>query len=447
MHSPYHGRMTSKRVHILSVVNAGNVSKDGSTYTIRDVVGAVDDIVMNSRLYPADQLKAAAATLEGKPAPAGHPKNSAGQAISALNGEALASAWIGSYVRNARHEAGRTIADVVVNEAQARAHPDGAKLIERLDAAIAGNNAEPIHVSTGLMMDPIIANGESRGKKYNSIVTNIRYDHLAILLNEQGAATPDQGVGMFLNSAGESEQVEEVIINTEPEDLRTRGLLGWIKRLIGNESDMSFDQISDKLREALPQNSWLREVYSKYVIYVTEAPGRDAAYYRQDYAIDSAGSLSLLGSPVEVTRRVEYKPVETNTERTDAVKQHILAALNAAGIQTESMDESALLSAYNALITKPAADALTAANAKIAQIEANAQAADAAELDKLAGQMAVNSALTADDLKALGLKRLREIQASAKEGSGYAAPVLATNSATKPASEFAGYSINQHLEA
>ena len=435
--------MTSKRVHILSAVNAANVSKDGSTYTIRDVVGAVDDIVMNSRLYPADQLKAAAATLEGKPAPAGHPKNSAGQAISALNGEALASAWIGSYVRNARHEAGRTIADVVVNEAQARAHPDGAKLIDRLDAAIAGNNAEPIHVSTGLMMDPIIANGESRGKKYSSIVTNIRYDHLAILLNETGAATPEQGVGMFLNSAGESEQVEEVIINTEPEDMRARGLMGWIKRLIGNESDMSFDQIGDKLREALPQNSWLREVYSKYVIYVTDMDGRDSAYFQQDYAIDSAGSVSLLGSPVEVTRRVEYKPVETNSERTDAVKQHILAALNAAGIQTESMDESALLSAYNALITKPAADALTAANAKIAQIEANAQAADAAELDKLAGQMAVNSALTADDLKALGLKRLREIQASAQG----AAPVLTGNSATKQASEFAGYSINQHLEA
>lgn len=442
MHSPYHGRMTSKRVHILSAVNAANVSKDGSTYTIRDVVGAIDDIVMNSRLYPADQLKAAAATLEGKPAPAGHPKNSAGQAISALNGEALASAWIGSYVRNARHEAGRTIADVVVNEAQARAHPDGAKLIERLDAAIAGNNAEPIHVSTGLMMDPIIANGESRGKKYSSIVTNIRYDHLAILLNEQGAATPDQGVGMFLNSAGEAEQVEEVIINTEPEDMRARGLMGWIKRLIGNESDMSFDQISDKLRDALPDNSWLREVYSKYAIYGTESPSGESTYYRQDYAIDSAGSLSLLGSPVEVTRRVEYKPVETN-ERNDAVKQQILAALNAAGIQTESMDDSALLSAYNALITKPQVEALNAANSKLAELEAGAKAAEAAELDKLAAQMAVNSALTADDLKALGLKRLREIQASAQG----AAPVLTSNSATKTASEFAGYSINQHLEA
>ena len=443
MHSPYHGRMTSKRVHILSAVNAANVSKDGSTYTIKDVVGAIDDIVMNSRLYPADQLKAAASTLEGKPAPAGHPKNSAGQAISALNGEALASAWIGSYVRNARHEAGRTIADVVVNEAQARAHPDGAKLIERLDAAIAGTNTDPIHVSTGLMMDPIIANGESRGKKYSSIVTNIRYDHLAILLNEQGAATPEQGVGMFLNSAGEAEQVEEVVINTEPEDKRNAGLLGWIKRLIGNESDMSFDQISDKLYKALPENSWLREVYSKYVIYVTEAPGRDSAYYRQDYAIDSAGSLSFLGSPVEVTRRVEYKPVETNSERTDAVKQQILAALNAAGIQTESMDDSALLSAYNALITKPQVEALSAANAKLAEMEAGAKAAEAAELEKLAGQMAVNSLLTVADLKALGLKRLQEINASAQG----AAPVLTSNSATKTASEFAGYSINSHLEA
>jgi len=46
--------MTSKRVHILSAVNAANVSKDGNTYTIKDVIGAVDDIVMNSRLYPAD---------------------------------------------------------------------------------------------------------------------------------------------------------------------------------------------------------------------------------------------------------------------------------------------------------------------------------------------------------------------------------------------------------
>ena len=38
--------MQSKRVHIVSAVNAANVSKVGNVYTIRDVCKAVDDIVM-----------------------------------------------------------------------------------------------------------------------------------------------------------------------------------------------------------------------------------------------------------------------------------------------------------------------------------------------------------------------------------------------------------------
>ena len=201
-----------KRVHILSAVNAANVSKSGSTYTIRDVCGAVDAIVMNRMLYPGDQLAGAVNTLEGKPAPAGHPKNGAGQYISALNGEALLTSYAGAVCRNARHEGGRTLVDVVINEAQAKAHPDGLKVVERLDAAIAGTNSEPIHVSTGLYCEPITANGESGGKPYDRIATQIRYDHLAILLNERGAGTPEQGVGMFLNADGVEEPVESVAI-------------------------------------------------------------------------------------------------------------------------------------------------------------------------------------------------------------------------------------------
>jgi len=427
--------MIKKRVHILSAVNAANVSKDGNTYTIRDVVGAVDDIVMNGRLYPADQLAAGVSSLEGKPAPAGHPKDNKGKLISALNGEALASAWIGSYVRNARHEGGRTMVDVVVNEAQAKAHPDGAKLVERLDAAIAGTNSDPIHVSTGLMMQPITANGESRGKRYSSIVTNIQYDHLAILLNERGAATPDEGVGMFVNADGE-QQVESVIVNTEPEDRRTRGLIGWIKKLIGNEDDLSFDQIYSGLQSLLPAESWIREVYSKNFIW----SDKENRLWRQDYNVASDSSLSFVGEPVEVVRRVEYKPIE---KETDPMKTAILAALNAAGISSAGLDDSQLLAAYNSLQAKPLQEAVNAANSKLAEIEAAANAAKTAELDALAQSLAVNSVLTADDLKALGLDRLKAIKAS----TAGAAPVLAGNSATKPASEFAGYSLNSHLEA
>jgi hypothetical protein len=426
--------MTVKRVHILSAVNAANVSKSGGTYTIKDVCGAIDGIVMNGRMYPGDQLAAGVESLSGKPAPAGHPKNAAGQHISALNGEALASAWIGSYAKNARHEGGRTLADILVNEAQAKAHPDGMKLIERLDAAIAGTNAEPIHVSTGLNLVEIKANGESMGKKYSSIATNLQYDHLAILLNEQGAGTPAQGVGMFLNSEGQAEEVETVTVNTLPEDKRYEGLTGWIRKLLGN-SELSFEQISEGIRKLLPESTYVQEVFARYVVWVNY---QSNMMYRQDYSVGSDGSVAFTSDPIEVIREVKYKPVENSETKDDSVKTHILAALNAAGIQTAGLDDTQILTAYNAYIAKPYQEATHAANAKVATFEANANAAENAEILALSTEMAVNSSLTVDDLQKLGLARLKEIKGNAK----VAAPIVLGAPAAKPASEFAGYDMN-----
>ncbi|CAN7596185.1 hypothetical protein LJR039_004357 [Pseudorhodoferax sp. LjRoot39] len=429
----------SKRVHILSAVNAANISKDGSTYTIRDVCCAVDGIVMNRRLYPADQLAAGFATLEGKPAPAGHPKNAAGQHISALNGEALASAWIGSYARNARHAAGRTLVDVVVNESQARAHPKGLQLVARLDAAIAGTNVEPVHVSTGLMLDEIKANGESNGKAYDTVASNLRYDHLAILVDEIGAGTPEEGVGMFLNSAGQAEEVEAAALNAaEPEDKRHAGLMGWIRKLVTNGGDVSFDQIVDGIRALLPKEAYPREVFQRYVVWADYANDK---LFRQDYAVGSDGSVAFISDPVEVTRKVEYQPV-TNSQRDDPVKDKILAALNAAGINTASLDDAQLLTAYNSLVTKPGQDALTAANSKLAELELAANAAKDAELTALATELAVNTSLKPEDFKAMGLERCKELKANAK-----AAPIVpGTPAANAAADEFAGYDLNK-LEA
>lgn len=431
--------MSKKRIHILGAVNAANVSKDGDTFTIRDVCGAADGIVMNRRMYPGDQLAAGVQTLEGKPAPAGHPKNRAGHYISATNGEALASAWIGSYCTNARHTGGRTLVDIVINGKQAAANPKGAKLIERLDAAINGSNTQPIHVSTGLNADFVQASGESMGKKYDTVVTNIRYDHLAILLDEQGAATPEQGVGMFLNSSGSAEEVEFVNLDLSPVDRRAEGLMGWVRKLLGNSSDLSFDQIDMGLRQLLPDGAWVREVFPKYFVWTD---GNDGLY-KQDYSVGSDNQISLTGQPVAVIRKVEYKAIEatnSKTERTDAVKEHILAALNAAGISVTGLDETQLLAAYNSLVAKPHIDALAVANTQLQAINKAKQDAEAAELEALAGKLAVNSSLTVADLKGLGLARLKEIAATA-------APVLVGNKANQTGDEFAGYSLNKAMEA
>lgn len=427
-------RTMKKRVHIISAVNAKNVSKEGGAYTIRDVCGAVDEIVMNGMLYPADQLARGAKSLEGKPAPAGHPRNAKGAYISAVDGEALFTAYAGAYCANARHEAGRTLVDVRVNAAQAMAHPDGQKLIERLDSAISGTNVDPISVSTGLMAVPVYANGESMGKKYSRVATDIEYDHLALLFNEQPAGSPDQGVGMFLNADGQTEEVETVIVNTEPADSRSDGLLKWIKRLVGND-DVSFDAISEGLHKLLPDGAWLREVFDRYCIW-TDANG---SLWRQDYSVSSEGSLSFSGTAIQVTRKVEYE--EANNAKGDQVKETILAALNSAGVAVAGLDDAKLLEAYNALQAKPHTDKLATANSKLAELELAANAAADAELSQLATELSVNTSLTAADFKAMGIGRLRELKTSAK-----AAPVITGNGA-KPADEFAGYSINQLLEA
>lgn len=428
------------RVNIISAVNARAVSKEGDRYTVAGVVGAVDDIVMNSRMYPAAELARSAAQLEGKPAPAGHPKNSKGQHISASNGEALASAWIGAYCVNARHEGGRTVCDIVINGAQAKAHPDGAKLVERLDAAIAGNAVEPIHVSTGLYLREIAANGESRGKQYRAIAADIQYDHLAILLNERGAGTPADGVGMWVNADGAETEVETVELDTNAADLRGESsmLSKWLRRVIGRNADeMSFEAIQRAIKAALPEgDNWPVEIYPRSVIWVDA----DNRLWQQDYAVSSAGVVSLAQEKIEVKRETEYAPVKEidNRQEPDQMKDQILAALNAAGIDAAGLSDAQALTAYSQLVQKPIADKLAAVNAKIEAMEAEKLTALNAERDALAGKLAANSALTADELKALPVETLRRLSAP-----GAAHVVVAnTADAKKPTSMFAGYDLN-----
>jgi hypothetical protein len=424
-----------QRVHVITTVNARNVSKDGGIYTIRDVCGAVDGIVMNGMLYPGDQLAPAAASLNGKPAPAGHPKNTAGQYISATNGDALLTCYVGSVCRNARHVGGRTLVDIVVNEAQARALPDGQAIVARLDAALNGTSGEPIHVSTGLLCEPITANGTSNGKPHDRIATKIEYDHLAILLHEQGAGTPADQVGMWLNVAGQPAQVESVRIDTLAEDKRTAGLLGWVRRLLGNADELSLSAIEDGLSATLPAEAWITDVYTRYAIWRDEV----GKYWRQDYAVSSEGALSWTGQPVEVERKVSFEEVTSNHEGACPVKDKIVAALNAAGVQTAGLDDAALLSAYNALTVRPVEDRLTAANSKLAAVELVAHAAADAELTTLATELQVNTSLTVADFRAMGLARCRELKTASK-----AAPVVTSNAGggsgnTNP---FAEYDIN-----
>lgn len=424
--------MKLSAVRILTAVNAANVSKEGGRYFIKQVVPVVDGVVMNSGLYPADELKSAYKTLDNVPAPAGHPKNAEGQPIPALNVEALSTNWIGAYCVNARREGSRTLVDVVVNESQAKAMPLGQELIDRLDAAINGTNADPIHVSTGLFCRKVQANGQSNGKEYKWIATDMRFDHVAILLNETGAATPEQGVGLFVN--GEELELETVELNAQDKRTEDGTLKRWIRRLVGNESGVSFKEITQKLSTALGNKypdsyPYILDVYSNYIIYELQD-----VMYRLSYAVDADGNLSLLGDPQPVKRTVDYEPVANRRDGGDPMKESMILALNSAGIKTDGLTDAQILDAYNQLSVRPILD-------KLAGLEKLLTANADQELTQLAEKLAVNSDLTVDELKSLGAQRLRELSAKST-------PIRlgAANQADPKKNEFEGYSLNTLID-
>ncbi|HBW7285426.1 TPA: DUF2213 domain-containing protein [Klebsiella pneumoniae] len=236
--------MKRNRVNVLTVVNsASNITTetiDGKPHiVVRGITPVVDDIVMNRKLYPAAEIEKAYNTLERNPMPLGHPKVD-GKHVSARDVRAVNEYHVGAWLQNVSHEGGKVTGDMYVNRQYAESSEKGKRLINRLDEMIAGTNSEPIHISTGLLYSGIVANGESKGKKYNEIATNMMFDHVAVLLDEPGAGTPAEGVGIFVNAEGDELEIE--VVNLADAD-------------VPDQQDASFKTFFNQLKAFFSANS------------------------------------------------------------------------------------------------------------------------------------------------------------------------------------------------
>jgi hypothetical protein len=350
--------MKRNRVNVLTVVNsASNITTetiDGKPHiVVRGITPVVDDIVMNRKLYPAAEIEKAYNTLERNPMPLGHPKVD-GKHVSARDVRAVNNYHVGAWLQNVSHKDGKVSGDMYVDRQYAESSEKGKRLINRLDEMVAGTNTEAIHISTGLLYSGITANGESKGKKYNEIATNMMFDHVAVLLDEPGAGTPEEGVGIFVNAEGDEQEIEIAHL-ADASDCTREGLLNKTKFFFTNASNFSFDDIqraiSDKLREGRSKDSflWPESVWPDTFIYRDEAK-----YFKQKYLIDEGGKAVFVGEPVEVVRKPTEYEIKTNGEN-DPMKDLIINALKAAGKPTEGKSDAELMDAYNQMAAEKAA--------------------------------------------------------------------------------------------
>ena len=230
--------MKLSSIHVKSLaINASNIStttiNGQEHYVIRGAVPIVDDIVMNGGLYPAEEINNSYQTMERKLMPIGHPMVN-GKYVSANDPQAVNDYYAGAWAQNVSKAGDKTVNDVYVNKAVAETKPDGKRLIARRD--------EMIHLSTGLLLNKEQKAGESKGKKYSWVAHNMQFDHIAILLDEPGAGTPEEGVGMFVNADGQEGEVETASLIDAANSLKD-GLLNKVKFFFTHNSDASFDEI------------------------------------------------------------------------------------------------------------------------------------------------------------------------------------------------------------
>ena len=179
------------RVNVTAKVDPKAIRKDVRNGRQVLIVGSATmpaDIVMNGVKYPREAIEASFETLDRAPAPCGHPKLN-GNYLSARDPEAINHFHIGAWNENVRWDGSRILLDKVIDVEYASQSEQGKRLLNAIE------KGDPISTSTGLLAEVDAHQGDG----YKQIAKSILFDHDAILLDEEPAASPEQGVGMLVN--------------------------------------------------------------------------------------------------------------------------------------------------------------------------------------------------------------------------------------------------------
>ena len=212
--------MRELRVNAFTAVDNSKIRRetvDGREYVIVPSSTLPANVVMNSVLYPAEETARTYKQLDGKLAPLGHPKDAAGNWISAGDPVAIHANHIGAFNRNVTlGEDGRVHAEKWIDVLFANATERGPEVLAAIE------KGEPISTSIAiwLRVHPV-----PEGLPYSGKAEYLAIDHDAILIGETPAAGTDQGVGLFVNvDAGTLTGMTQ---QEKHEVLRAAGVARW----------------------------------------------------------------------------------------------------------------------------------------------------------------------------------------------------------------------------
>lgn len=172
---------------------------EGEKHLVVPVVMMVEGVHNGSHgplFHPATELGKFPEVWNGIPVIVRHPQKN-GMYVSANSPDIVDEQVIGR-VYNTRMEDGKLKADVWINENKAiKVYPE---ILGYL------HSGKPIDVSVGVFTEDELTPGEWNGEQYIGIAKNHRPDHLALLPNEKGACSLEDGCGLGINKKGGDEE-------------------------------------------------------------------------------------------------------------------------------------------------------------------------------------------------------------------------------------------------
>ena len=243
--------------------------------------------VLNDLLYPADELKRNPEAWNGTPIPINHPTDDKGNFISANTPEQLAKC-IGT-VFNARFNKDATVSDLWLNEAKLKAAaPEIHKKI--LDG-------EMVELSTGLVVEIETQEGDFQGNSFTGIARNHAPDHLALLPDDVGACSIEDGCGcprvnlkMVYNQISHGDILQQLRA-----EIHSKLSLG--------DNDFVF----------------IDEVFDDFAVFERPSGANGFKLLRQDFSVDD-DKVELSGDAFEVRAKRTFEKVENSDGGADPGK-------------------------------------------------------------------------------------------------------------------------------
>ena len=440
----------------------------GAKHIVIEACGSiVCDAVMNGVLYPKDEVISLAANTTGDVVvPFRHPEDEQGNFISALSAQGIHQNYIGAHAYNFRMDGDLLVCDIAIDPEVASRTEKGQRVLDRIEAG------EDIDMSTGLVLYVEEAEGYGKdGEPYQYIASNMTLDHFAILdEDEPGAATSDEGVGMFTNAdGGESSVSVAYAVNASTPASRLpvdygefdeQEAIEAIKAYTGSEQTPSRNYRKFFL-EFDREEAGTFEAYKKpFVVMVDGVPHASAKaieqYAKEGFEDGSRAAAAVAAYTAKIAehkvgnsltktaynkfvafveklitfnyneREHEENSVSETNNGDRIMRELILNALKDAGVETEGLDESQLLAAYNklnapaesnenigALVAEAVNSAVKPLNEKIEALETANNAEAEAEKTALATQVeGLNIGINKDAALAMGVDGMKSVIAA-----------------------------------